>query len=86
MADVAMGNLRFDLTADNSQFMAAVKQAKEAQTQAASEMGSKFAEASTQAQRSLTQMAEAAGAKALRLGEAGQEAGRWRESSRGLAP
>lgn len=67
MADVAMGNLRFDLTADNSQFMAAVKQAKEAQTAAASEMGSKFAEASIQAQRSLAQMAEAAGAKALDL-------------------
>lgn len=67
MADVAMGNLRFDLTADNSSFMAAVRQAKEAQTQAASEMGSKFAAASQQAQRSLTQMAEAAGAKALDL-------------------
>ena len=67
MADVAMGNLRFDLTADNTQFMAAVKQAKEAQTQAASEMGSKFGEAATQAQRSLTQMAESAGAKALEL-------------------
>lgn len=67
MADVAMGNLRFDLTADNTQFMAAVKQAKEAQTQAASEMGSKFGEAATQAQRSLTQMAETAGAKALEL-------------------
>lgn len=67
MADVAMGNLRFDLTADNTQFMAAVKQAKEAQTAAASEMGSKFAEASQTAQRSLTQMAESAGAKALEL-------------------
>lgn len=67
MADVAMGNLRFDLTADNSSFMAAVKQAKEAQTQAASEMGSKFSEASEKAQRSLTQMAENAGAKALEL-------------------
>jgi len=67
MADVAMGNLRFDLTADNSSFMAAVKQAKDAQTQAASEMGSKFSEASEKAQRSLTQMAENAGAKALEL-------------------
>lgn len=67
MADVAMGNLRFDLTADNSQFMAAVKQAKEAQTQAASEMGSKFADASQKAQQSLMQMAEAAGTKIVEL-------------------
>lgn len=76
MADVAMGNLRFDLTADNSQFMAAVKQAKEAQTTAAAEMGSKFAEASQQAQRSLTQMAEAAGAKALDLIKKMQQVGK----------
>ena len=58
MADVAMGNLRFDLTADNSQFMAAVKQAKEAQTQAASEMGSKFEAASEQAETAFTKMTE----------------------------
>ena len=67
MADVAMGNLRFDLTADNSSFMAAVKQAKDAQTQAAAEMGSKFAEAAQSTQRSLQQMAESAGAKVLEL-------------------
>ena len=65
MADVAMGNLRFDLTADNSQFMAAVKQAKEAQTQAASEMGSKFAEASKKAEEATTSMLDKIGTKAF---------------------
>jgi len=88
MADVAMGNLRFDLTADNSQFMAAVKQAKEAQTQAASEMGSKFADAAQQSQRSLMQMAEAAGAKVveltLKLQQLGKTAGEvWSKGAEG---
>lgn len=88
MADVAMGNLRFDLTADNSQFMAAVKQAKEAQTQAASEMGSKFAEASQKAQQALQQMAEKVGTKLYetirKLQELGKAAGEvWAKGAEG---
>jgi len=88
MADVAMGNLRFDLTADNTQFMAAVKQAKEAQTQAASEMGSKFGEAASKAQAALQKMSENLGQKTLdtirKLQELGKAAGEvWSKGAEG---
>lgn len=88
MADVAMGNLRFDLTADNSSFMAAVKQAKDAQNQASAEMGSKFAEASQKAQQALQQMAEKIGTKLVetirKIQELGKAAGDiWNKGAEG---
>lgn len=60
MADISAGALRFDLTADNSQFMQAVKQSKEAHVNAASEMGKKFEEASDKADKSFGSMIEKA--------------------------
>lgn len=60
MADVSAGALRFDITADNSQFMSAMQKTQQSAAQAADTMGKKFEEASQAGERGFAQMFERA--------------------------
>lgn len=63
MADISMGNLRFDLTADNSAFNDAIKRAQETHTAAAQEMGKQMEDASKRAEAAHKSMWENIGNK-----------------------
>jgi len=58
MADMSLGNLRFDLTADNSAFNDAIKKAQETHAAAAQDMGKQFEDASAKAESAFVRMIE----------------------------
>lgn len=58
MADISMGDLRFNLTADNSQFNDAIQKAQETQKAAAQDMGKQFEAASQKAESAFNRMIE----------------------------
>ena len=65
MADISMGDLRFNITADSSPFVAAIKKSEEVHKAAAQDMGKSFEAASKQAEAAQRNMWDSIGAKTL---------------------